>query len=300
MLTTRGLEWLTRSKPTIDGAGVRVNRVFARIDYRLDPFLLLDDFGSSDPADYEKGFPFHPHRGIETITYLLEGKMAVRDSLGNESLIEPGGLQWLTAGSGVVHEEMPLVESAFRGFQLWSNLPAAHKMRPPRCQDITGDQIPECRLGEGVIAKVICGKIGPTMGPVRPSVTNPEFLDVRMKPSSHLEYAMPEAYNVFAYVVSGAVHPTGDSNPRLIATNSHLLVLSDGNTVRFTAGDEGARILLVSGRPIREPVAWDSTIVMNTRQELECARREYETGNFTKQQELRVRSLEAGIRLPSG
>jgi len=267
------------SRPTIEGAGVKLRRAFGRVDTSLDPFLLLDDFGSDDPADYVAGFPWHPHRGIETITYVLEGEVSHGDSLGNKGTIGPGDAQWMTAGSGIIHEEMPRRSKRLRGFQLWANLPASHKMMDPRYQDVAAFRIPTAELADGVEAKVICGEVSGVTGPVRDIVTDPEYLDVAMAPGASFDRAIPGGYNVFAYVCDGTALFNGSKDP---VTARRLVVFGDGDAVGIAAGDDGVRLLLVSGRPIREPVAWRGPIVMNTDEELRTAFEEYRQGTFIK------------------
>jgi redox-sensitive bicupin YhaK (pirin superfamily) len=264
----------------MEGAGVRLQRVFGRADPALDPFLLLDHFGSDDPADYLAGFPWHPHRGIETITYMLDGRVSHGDSLGNKGVIGAGDVQWMTAGSGIIHEEMPERSERLRGFQLWANLPAAHKMMAPRYRDVPQATIPCAQLAEGVEAAVICGVAGGVEGAVADIVTDPSYLDVRMERATVLTHDVQQGHNVFAYLFEGAgqLEEGGE-----LVEASRLVIFGDGDQVRITAGHDGARFLLISGRPIGEPVAWRGPIVMNTDDELRIAFEEYREGTFIKE-----------------
>jgi redox-sensitive bicupin YhaK (pirin superfamily) len=276
---TRHVVSVEASRPTMEGAGVSLRRAFGRADTSLDPFLLLDDFGSDDPDDYMAGFPWHPHRGIETITYMLEGRVAHGDSLGNKGTIGPGDVQWMTAGGGIIHEEMPVRSPRLRGFQLWANLPASHKMSEPRYRDVPAATIPTVELDDGVEAKVICGEAGGVAGPIADIVTDPEYLDFTLSAGAQLDHRIPQGYNAFAYIIGGAARFNGSGGA---VRGRHLVVLGDGDEVGITAGDDGARFLLVSGRPIREPVAWRGPIVMNTDEELRIAFDEYRQGTFVK------------------
>jgi len=277
---TRHVVSVEASRPTMEGAGVSLRRAFGRADTSLDPFLLLDDFGSLDPADYLAGFPWHPHRGIETITYMLDGEVSHGDSLGNKGEIGPGDVQWMTAGSGIVHEEMPRPSHRLRGFQLWANLPRSHKMMDPRYQEVPASIIPTAELADGVSAKVICGEAGGVVGPVHDIVTDPEYLDVTMEPGALLCHEIPAGYNAFAYLFEGRARFNDSGDP---VGERRLVVLGDGSEVGITSNGEGARFLLVSGRPIREPVAWRGPIVMNTDEELRIAFEEYRQGTFIGQ-----------------
>ena len=249
----------------------------------LDPFLLLDDFRSSNPDHYRKGFPWHPHRGIETITYMLYGSVAHGDSMGNAGTIGPGDVQWMTAGSGIVHQEMPEGDASGRmgGFQLWANLPASHKMMAPRYQEIRAAQIPEVVLDGGVRVKVVCGRVGSVQGPVTDIVTDPQYMDVSMPPHTRFEHAVNSGYTVLAYVVDGK---GGFVETFTLPTleNGTLVVFNDGECIVATTGEDDFRFLLVSGKPIGETVAWQGPIVMNTRAELNLAFQEYRDGSFIK------------------
>lgn len=277
MSNIRKVSTVTESKPTTEGAGVRLRRAFGEVDPRLDPFLLLDDFGSDDPKDYVAGFPWHPHRGIETITYVLHGQVAHGDSLGNEGVIGAGDVQWMTAGSGIIHEEMPRREPRLRGFQLWSNLPASHKMMAPRYQDVQADDIPTVELAEGVQVKLICGVVDGVAGPVQEIVTDPRYLDVALAPDATLDLSEPADRNALAYVFDGEA-----LIDRRSITSRHLVVWGDGDSIRVSAGPAGARFLLISAYPLNEPVAWGGPIVMNTQEELRQAFAEVRDGTFIK------------------
>ena len=277
MPTTREVLTIRPSQPTIEGAGVKLRRAFGAADERLDPFLLLDDFGSDDPADFQAGFPWHPHRGIETVTYVLEGRVQHGDSLGNSGVIGAGDVQWMTAGSGIIHEEMPDPSGPLRGFQLWSNLPADKKMIPPRYQGIRAAEIPTVELAEGVTAKVICGQAGGVDGPVDEVAASPLYLDITVEAGRRHRHPAPQGHNAFAYVVAGRGRFGGDE-----AEAQRLVIFSDDHELEIEAGDEGVRLLLVAGRPLREPVAWGGPIVMNTREELRAAFEEYRGGTFIK------------------
>jgi quercetin 2,3-dioxygenase len=270
-----------KSKLTMEGAGVRLKRAFGGAYTELDPFLLLDDFHSDNPDDYMSGFPWHPHRGIETITYMLKGRMEHGDSLGNQGAIGAGDVQWMTAGGGIVHQEMPKQESrGLWGFQLWANLPAANKMMKPRYQEVQAGDIPEAKLENGGSAKVIAGEIGGVRGPVKDIVTEPEYFDITLPPGADFSHPVAKGRNVFAYVIQGQGR-FGLSPGQTIGTEE-LVVFGQGDLVRVVGSDEGVRFLLVSGRPIKEPVAWRGPIVMNTEQELNQAFIEYEEGTFIK------------------
>jgi hypothetical protein len=279
----REVRTVTASRPTIEGAGVRLRRAFGFGDTAAtDPFLLLDDFRGDKPADYLAGFPWHPHRGIETITYLLEGSVYHGDSMGNSGTIGPGDTQWMTAGSGIIHQEMPKPGPGGRmgGFQLWANLPAAHKMMDPRYRGILASEVPVVEAPGGVRITVICGEVLGTRGPVRDVVIEPEYLDVTLPAGARYRHPTVPGHTVFAYVIEGTAQ-FGARHPMPVA-NRHLAVFDDGEALSMAAGEAAARFLLVSGRPLREPVAWRGPIVMNTREELRVAFEEYERGTFVK------------------
>ena len=271
-----------KSRPTMEGAGVRLKRAFGYYDVPLlDPFLMLDDFHSSDPSDYIAGFPWHPHRGIETVTYMLSGEVKHGDSIGNVGEIDSGDIQWMTAGSGIVHQEMPQrCEGELWGFQLWVNLPASQKMMDPRYRDIRADQVPSVSRGDKVTVKVIAGKVGGVKGPVHDIIAEPEYLDVTISAGGVFEHSIPRGHKVFVYDLKGDAY----FDPAKEETLDHetLGIYGDGDLLKIEAGDSGIRFLLVSGRPIGEPVAWRGPIVMNTMAELEVAFDEYERGTFIK------------------
>jgi len=269
--------------PTLEGAGVRLQRMFGFEKVPgLDPFLMLDDFSSADPEDYIPGFPWHPHRGIETITYVLRGEIDHGDSMGNRGVIGPGDVQWMTAGSGIIHQEMPREsrETGLRGFQLWANLPAAEKMMPPRYRGIEARQIPVVERKDGVKVRVICGTVEGVQGPVRDIRIDPEYLDVEVPAGAIFSHELPAGHTVFAYVFAG--RGLFDRGIKKAAGAGSLVTFSDGGAVEIAAGEQGARFLLVSGKPLREPVAWRGPIVMNTDEELRLAFAEYAEGTFLK------------------
>ncbi len=279
----RTIRIVLKSEPTIEGAGVRLNRVFGNSEVPLfDPFLLLDDFRSTDPAHYLAGFPWHPHRGIETITYVLRGNVEHGDSMGNKGIISSGDTQWMTAGNGIIHQEMPKGnrEGRMDGFQLWANLPKLHKMMEPRYRDIKSDQVPDITLESGVRVKVIAGRIGGHEGPVRGIIIDPEYLDVTLPPKREFHHATKRGHTVFAYVIEGRGTFDGEAD-RLIG-NGSVCLYEDGDHISVTSGEEAVRFLLVSGKPIGEPVAWRGPIVMNTDEELRQAFEEFQNGTFIK------------------
>ncbi len=269
--------------PTLEGAGVRLRRMFGFEKVpALDPFLLLDDFSSENPADYVAGFPWHPHRGIETITYLLKGEIDHGDSMGNRGVIGPEEVQWMTAGSGIIHQEMPREsrKTGLQGFQLWANLPAAEKMMPPRYRGIEARQIPVVDRRDGVKVRVVCGTVDGVQGPVREIRIDPEYLDVEMPAGAVFPRQVPEGYTIFAYVFAGSGHFAPTSKKAAGAGN--LVTFGIGDGLEIAAGEAGVRFLLVSGKPLREPVAWRGPIVMNTEAELRVAFAEYAAGTFLK------------------
>ncbi|HBN54942.1 MAG TPA: hypothetical protein DD456_13230, partial [Stenotrophomonas sp.] len=242
--------------PTSDGAGVRLTRVIGTPALPdLDPFLMLDEFGTDRAEDYIAGFPEHPHRGFETVTYMLDGRMRHRDNHGNEGLLTPGSVQWMTAGRGLVHSEMPEQESGrMRGFQLWVNLPARDKMTEPKYQEFAPDRIPQVAPAEGVTVKVIAGQVGEVHGPIVQPATDPLYLDVELAPGCGWSYELPDGHNAFAYVFEGGLALGGGEAAREVA-RQELAVLGGGRGLRLQAGAEGARLIVVAGRPLREPVA---------------------------------------------
>jgi hypothetical protein len=281
MTTPRRIEATVRRVPTVEGAGVRLQRVFGAADPRFDPFLLLDDFGSDDPADYLAGFPWHPHRGMETVTYVLAGEVEHTDSLGNRGVIRSGDVQWMSAGSGIIHQEMPQRFDGFmRALQLWVNLPAAEKMSPPRYREVPAMAIPEAIPAAGVRVQVIAGEVAGFRGPVTDVVAEPELLDVWLAPGAELEHPVPDGHTVLAYVLEGGGFLDAERGRPLRA--GELAVLADGDAVRAAAEEQPLRFLLMAGRPLGEPVAWQGPIVMSTRAELETAFRELSAGTFIK------------------
>ncbi|MFX1457208.1 MAG: pirin family protein [Promethearchaeota archaeon] len=284
MDTTRKIKVTLKSRSTFEGAGVKLKRAFAKADSSLDPFLLLDDFHSDNPYDYLAGFPWHPHRGIETITYMLHGKIEHGDSLGNGGVIEAGDVQWMTAGSGIIHQEMPKKDekdTLLWGFQLWANLPSSHKMMNPRYRDVKKIQIPETVINNGKVKiKIICGDVHGVKGPVQDIITDPEYLDVTIEPNSEFIHPIKHDYNVFAYTIEGKGY-FDDEKEELIGKET-LVIYQKGDTVNISTGDKKVRFLLVSGKPLNEPVAWRGPIVMNTQEELSVAFNEYQNDTFIK------------------
>jgi redox-sensitive bicupin YhaK (pirin superfamily) len=279
---TREIAEVIESRETLEGAGVRLRRVFGFGEVpRFDPFLLLDHFGSDDPADYLAGFPWHPHRGIETISYMLEGEMEHGDSLGNQGTIGTGDVQWMTAGSGIVHQEMPKRGESGRmyGFQLWANLPAAEKMMAPRYRDVPAATIPTLELDGGVRIKVIAGRVGDVRGPVGDVVIEPEYLDVSLPAGERYRHPTRRGHTVLAFVFEGSVALDAAQGP---IPSGRLARFGDGEEIAASAGAESARFLLVSGQPIGEPIAWRGPIVMNTEEELRTAFAEYHDGTFIR------------------
>jgi len=278
------VEKILERKLTLEGAGVKLKRVLGNNeDSTLDPFLLLDHFGSENPKDYIKGFPWHPHRGIETVTYMWTGEVEHGDSMGNKGVIRSGDVQWMTAGSGIIHQEMPQkYEGLMQGFQLWVNLPAKKKMMDPRYRGIEKDQIPTVQK-DGVKIKIIAGKIVETEGPVRDLVTGVEYFDVDLMAGKTFEHDAPENWTVFAYVVNGSIEVRDEA-----ITLGHCAVFGEGAFVRINS-KEGARFLFASGEPLKEPVAWGGPIVMNTEEELNKAFEELDLGTFVKTKKKGVR-----------
>jgi len=283
MTVMRIIRNVRRAEPTIEGAGVHLKRAFGNREAPLlDPFLLLDDFRSDDPSKYLPGFPWHPHRGIETITYVLEGDVEHGDSMGNRGDITAGDVQWMTAGSGIVHQEMPRGNARGRmgGFQLWANLPASHKMMDPRYRDVKRSEIPEVSVEGGAKVKIVCGRVTGVQGPVRDIVTDPEYLDVAVPKGAHFSHPVMKGHTVFAYVVEGSAF--FDPGRERLCGPETLVLYGDGDAVSIAAEKEPVRFLLVSGKPIGEPVAWYGPIVMNTSEEIRIAFEEYRNGTFIK------------------
>lgn len=300
-MTIRPVKSQSQSQPTMEGAGVHLYRAFGFSNPKeADPFLLLDDFRNDDPQFYQKGFPWHPHRGIETITYVLEGEVEHGDSLGNRGVLGAGSVQWMTAGSGIMHQEMPRGNAAgqMHGFQLWANLPSSLKMTAPRYQDINGSDVSEIIDNDGTKVRVIIGSFWGKTGPVDGVAADPMFLDVSVPPNTKKILPVDTYSNTFAYIFAGsgsfrdASNPVGvrvekevggeEVNIRDLSGNRTLVRFDTGNEISVQAGPEGIRFLLVSGRPIQEPVAWHGPIVMNTREELLQAMQDLNNGTFIK------------------
>ena len=283
-MKARQVKTVLQSRTTTDGAGVRLQRVFSNPETRLtDPFLLLDFFGSDNPNDYIAGFPWHPHRGIETITYMLEGKVKHEDSMGNGGTIESGDCQWMTAGSGIIHQEMPEgVNGTMRGFQLWANLPSRFKMMHPRYREIKAANIPEVTTKSGARVKIICGELEGTVGPVHEIVTLPEYLDVTLPPNTEFRHPIRRGHTVFVYIFEGKGRFS--EGRETIVQTGHLVIFEDGDEIVASSEGDQLRFLLISGKPIGEPIAWYGPIVMNTQKELEQAFHEYQNGTFIKHQ----------------
>jgi len=294
-MSVRPVKRLLSTKPTLEGAGVRLQRAFGfgnTTDF--DPFLLLDDFRNDNPKDYLAGFPWHPHRGIETITYVLAGTVEHGDSLGNRGNLGSGDVQWMTAGSGILHQEMPKGDPAGRmhGFQLWANLPRSLKMTRPRYQDVAARDIPEVTDDDGTVVRVIVGDFWGKRGPVEGVAADPRYLDVSVPAGKRKRFAVDRTNHAFAYVFAGSGKFRDASEPQAVrnelldynrdATNRSLVLFDKGDEVVVEAGDEGIRFLLVSGKPIEEPVAWYGPIVMNTEAELQEAYGELRAGTFIK------------------
>jgi redox-sensitive bicupin YhaK (pirin superfamily) len=277
--TVREVARKIRGQPTSDGAGVRMTRVIgSQLLDSFDPFLLLDEFRSDDPNDYIAGFPDHPHRGFETVTYMLAGRMRHGDNQGNTGLLGPGSVQWMTAGRGIVHSEFPeQQEGLMWGFQLWVNLPRDEKMTAPRYQDIQAEHVPEVDLGGGARARVLVGTIGGVSGPVTDVATEPVYFDLHLGPNASYTVTLPEGHNVFAYVYVGdaKVGAAGTAIAR-----GELAMLTLGAQLPVTAGTQGARLIVVGGRPLNEPVARYGPFVMNTPDEIRQAFADYQAGRL--------------------
>jgi redox-sensitive bicupin YhaK (pirin superfamily) len=300
MPKTRKIRKVLKSKPTIEGAGVHLKRVFGFSEVPLfDPFLLLDDFRSDDPDHFLKGFPWHPHRGIETITYVLKGDVEHGDSMGNKGIISSGDVQWMTAGSGIIHQEMPKGDENGRmyGFQLWANLPSGEKMMDPRYRDIANNQIPEVKLPNGITIKIISGEVSGIKGPVKDIVIDPEFFDVTVPANTEFIHSTRQGNMVFAYVIEGQGYFCKDKNPFTyevegknyfdiqrdpFVQNGTVVLFGDGDEIVVITEKYKVRFLLISGKPLGEPVAWYGPIVMNTQEELQTAFEEYKAGTFVK------------------
>ncbi len=299
-MSIRPIKRLIKSKPTLEGAGVHLRRAFGFGNTaEFDPFLLLDDFRNERPEDYLAGFPWHPHRGIETITYVLAGTVDHGDSIGNQGTIAAGDVQWMTAGSGIIHQEMPKGDQDGRmhGFQLWANLPSSLKMTPPRYQEVKAGEVPVVKDDDGTEVRIVCGNFWGRRGPVEGVAADPIYLDVRVPAGKRKSLPVETSRHAFAYVFGGAgkfcnasgplevpTEPAGwaDTSPPTEADNRSLVLFDRGDELTVQAGDKGIRFLLVSGKPIQEPVAWYGPIVMNTQDELRQAFAELERGTFLK------------------
>jgi redox-sensitive bicupin YhaK (pirin superfamily) len=297
-MSIRPVKRVIESKPTLEGAGVKLRRAFGFGDTaEYDPFLLFDDFRNDRPDDYLAGFPWHPHRGIETITYVLAGTVEHGDSLGNRGSLGAGDIQWMTAGSGILHQEMPQGDSQGRmhGFQLWANLPSSLKMTAPRYQDVPGKDVPEVTDDDGTQVKVVCGSFWGKKGPVDGVAADPRYLDIFVPPGQRKRLEVEVSRHAFAYIFQGSGTFRDASDPRAVQTdivggstrpdfigNRSLVLFDRGDEITVQAGDEGIRFLLVSGTPIEEPVAWYGPIVMNTRAELQQAYDDLQRGTFIR------------------
>jgi redox-sensitive bicupin YhaK (pirin superfamily) len=299
-MSLRPVKNIFPTTPTLEGAGVRLQRAFGfGKTAEFDPFLLFDDFRNDRPEDYLAGFPWHPHRGIETITYVLAGEVAHGDSLGNKGRMTAGDVQWMTAGSGILHQEMPSGDRQGRmhGFQLWANLPAALKMTDPRYQDIPSSAIPEVTEDDGTHARIICGAFWGKQGPVEGVAADPSYVDISVPPGKRKRIQVETTRNAFAYVFAGAGTFRDASEPQAVltesavdpnapptydASNRSLVLFDRGDEIVVQAGPEGIRFLLVSGKPLEEPVAWRGPIVMNTQEELRQAMNELQSGTFIR------------------
>ena len=297
-MSLRPIKRTIQARPALEGAGVHLRRAFGfgeTEDY--DPFLLFDDFRNERPEDYIAGFPWHPHRGIETITYVLSGTVDHGDNLGNSGTLGAGDVQWMTAGSGILHQEMPKgdLKGRMHGFQLWANLPSSLKMTAPRYQDVVSAEIPEVTDNDGTHVRVVCGSFWGKTGPVDGIAADPQYLDIWVPPGTRKTLPVETSRHVFAYVFEGAGTFRDTSRPQAVKTeweglpkdtmiddagNRSLVLFDNGDEVTVQAGESGIRFLLVSGKPIQEPVAWRGPIVMNTREDLEQAFQEYRNGTF--------------------
>jgi quercetin 2,3-dioxygenase len=294
-MSVRPVKQVIHPKPTLEGAGVRLQRGFGFGNTNeFDPFLLFDDFRNDNPADYLAGFPWHPHRGIETITYVLTGTVDHGDSLGNRGSLGAGDIQWMTAGSGIMHQEMPKGDQQGRmhGFQLWANLPASLKMTKPRYQDVPAKDVPEVTDDDGTKARIVCGEFWGRKGPVEGVAADPRYLDISVPPRTRRVLPVESSRHAFAYVFAGSGTFRDASAPRAVRNelmddeydlrNRSLVLFDSGDEIVVESGDDGIRFLLVSGQPIEEPVAWYGPIVMNTQTELRQSMRELQLGTFIR------------------
>ena len=295
-MSVRPVKEIIRPKPTLEGAGVRLQRGFGFGNTtEFDPFLLFDDFRNDNPADFLAGFPWHPHRGIETITYVLTGTVEHGDSLGNRGSLGAGDIQWMTAGSGIMHQEMPKGDPQGRmhGFQLWANLPASLKMTKPRYQDVPAKDVAEVTDDDGTTVRIVCGEFWGKKGPVEGVAADPRYLDISLPPRTRRHIPVESSRHAFAYVFAGSGTFRDASEPQAVRnelkdgeydlSNRSLVLFDSGDEVVVESGDDGIRFLLVSGQPIEEPVAWYGPIVMNTQAELRQAMRELQLGTFIRE-----------------
>ncbi len=303
-MSIRPVKQISSARPAIEGAGVHLHRAFGFGGEELtDPFLLFDDFRNDDPKKYSKGFPWHPHRGIETITYVLSGEVDHGDSLGNTGTLTAGDVQWMTAGSGIIHQEMPRgdAKGSMHGFQLWANLPSDKKMTHPRYQDIPAGEIPEVTEDDGTRVRIITGHFWGKRGPVEGIAADPRYLDISVPPNTLRRFKVDLSHQAFAYVFAGSGEFRSASDPLLAPTeyvneqgtteaipahpaeNRNLILFDTGDEVVVRSGEQGMRFLLISGQPLKEPVAWHGPIVMNTQEELQLAFEEFQRGTFLKE-----------------
>jgi quercetin 2,3-dioxygenase len=282
IMNTRKVKKIFTERATVEGAGVNLKRVFATAEIpQFDPFLMLDHFGSSNPDDYIAGFPWHPHRGIETVTYMIEGEVEHGDSLGNSGIIKSGDIQWMTAGSGIIHQEMPKAFiGTMKGFQLWVNLPKIEKMTEPRYRDLKADRIPEINPAQGISVKIISGEYNGTPGAAQDITGNPDYFDIIIDPGISFEYNISPELNAFAFVIEGKGDFDDDENK---CSEGQCALFGSGDKISITAANpKKLRFILASGKPLNEPIAWGGPIVMNTQAELRTAFSELDSGTFIK------------------
>ena len=282
---SREIQIVLEAVPTLEGAGVALKRAFGNRHTKiLDPFLMMDDFGSEDPADYIKGFPWHPHRGIETITYVIDGRVKHEDSMGTKGVIGKSDVQWMTAGSGIIHQEMPELpkenETGLWGFQLWANLPKSHKMMNPRYRDVKSTDIPIITDASGAIVKLISGEFNGIKGPVQDVVINPQYMDIYIPKETVFSLFVPRDHTAFSYIMQGSAN-FGLQEKNVGSEN--LIIYKPGeSTITFRTENEDVRFLYVSGKPLHEPIAWYGPMVMNTQEEIYNAIEEFNSGTFLK------------------
>ncbi len=281
-ISEKRITHVLQAKSTLEGAGVHLHRGFGHAEVPLfDPFLLFDDFSADNPRDYLPGFPWHPHRGIETVTYILDGNVRHKDSIGNSGVIGSGDIQWMSAGSGIIHEEMPEGTGGIKGFQLWVNIPRKDKMARPSYQEIGKGLIPEVTLGKQAKALVIAGTVVGVSGPASDIMTDPLYVDITLKREQLFNFSVTHGYTTFIYIIDG--HLAGGVEGNVAHSKGTILLFDrDGDTILLRAGSTDARFLLVSGKPLDEPIAWHGPIVMNTKEELVVAYEELQRGEFIK------------------